>query len=103
MAEGGTLSLVLYCPPSNKPGNAIYNNWSLLWEREAGERVAPGAKMFIVDQYLPVWVQCTVESCQRWRKLPPAIELHHVKQDIVKCTNCSKPEDEVGVACNYDN
>ncbi|CAI8005571.1 Lysine-specific histone demethylase 1B, partial [Geodia barretti] len=66
-----------------------------MWERESGERVTPGAKMFLVDQYLPVWVRCTLPECRKWRKLPPAIELHHVKQDIVKCSNCSRPEDEV--------
>ena len=60
--------------------------------------MAPGAKMFIVDQYLPLWVRCTVEGCGRWRKLPPSIELHHVKQDIVRCSDCSRPEDEVGGA-----
>ena len=83
---------------SSKPGNAVYSSWCSLWERESGERVAPGAKMFLVDQYLPFWVQCTMHECGRWRKLPPAIELHHVKQDIVKCTDCSRPEDKVGVA-----
>lgn len=86
-------------PCSNKAGNVIYNSWCTLWERESGECVAPGAKMFLVDQYLPIWVQCTLETCLHWRKLPPAIELHHVKQDIVKCSDCSRPEDEVGVAC----
>ena len=52
--------------------------------------------MFLVDQYLPVWVQCTVERCRKWRKLPPSIELHHVKQDIVRCNDCQRSEDEVG-------
>ena len=83
-------------PTSNKPGNLVYNSWCTLWERESGERVTPGAKMFLVDQYLPVWVRCTLPECRKWRKLPPAIELHHVKQDIVKCSDCSRPEDEVG-------
>ena len=84
------------CVSSNKPGNLVYNSWCTMWERESGERVTPGAKMFLVDQYLPVWVRCTLPECRKWRKLPPAIELHHVKQDIVKCSNCSRPEDEVG-------
>ena len=82
---------------SNKPGNLVYNSWCSQWERESGERMTPGAKMFLVDQYLPVWVQCTLPDCGKWRKLPPAIELHHVKQDIVKCSDCARPEDEVGV------
>lgn len=87
----------LVCYPSNKPGNLVYNSWCSVWEKESGERTTPGAKMFLVDQYLPVWVQCTLPECGKWRKLPSAIELHHVKQDIVKCSDCSRPEDEVGV------
>ena len=59
--------------------------------------------MFLVDQYLPVWVQCTVERCRKWRKLPPSIELHHVKQDIVRCNDCQKSEDEVrGVRMRWE-
>ena len=58
--------------------------------------MSAGAKMFLVDQYLPLWVQCTVEGCRKWRKLPPSIELHHVKQDIVRCSDCQRKEDEVG-------
>ena len=80
---------------SNKPGNTLYTQWCTVWEREAGDSIAAGPKMFLVDQYLPIWVQCTVEGCQKWRKLPPSIELHHVKQEIVRCSSCQQPEDEV--------
>ena len=66
-----------------------------MWEREAGDRIPPGPKVFLTDQYLPVWVRCTRKECQKWRKLPPSIELHHVKQDIVHCSNCEIPQDEV--------
>ncbi len=66
-----------------------------MWEREAGDRVPPGPKPFLIDQYLPVWVQCTAQECRKWRKLPPSIDLHHVKQDIVKCSDCSIAQDEV--------
>ena len=81
---------------SNKPGNTLFLQWNSIWEQEAGDRVSAGAKMFLVDQYLPVWVQCTVEGCRKWRKLPPSIELHHVKQEIVRCSDCQRKEDEVG-------
>ncbi len=60
-----------------------------------GERANPGAKVFLIDQYLPVWVQCTVPECRKWRKLPATIDLHHVRQDIVKCSSCDIPQDEV--------
>ena len=77
--------------------------WSILWEREAGEGITPGPKVFLIDQYLPVWVQCTLPECRKWRKLPPAIDLHHVSQEMVKCSSCQVPQDEVGgsgVSCD---
>ncbi len=82
--------------------------WSAMWDREAGgDKLSPGPKTFLMDQYLPVWVQCTREGCGKWRKLPPSIDLRHVKQNIVKCTDCSIPEDEVGRAeygdCSRDH
>lgn len=80
---------------SNKPGNDIFLKWCSVWEQEAGDRVPPGPKTFLIDQYLPVWVQCTSTECRKWRKLPPSIDLHHVKQDIVKCSNCSIPQDTI--------
>lgn len=89
---------------SNKPGHTIFLTWSSIWEKEAGDRINPGPKTFLMDQYLPVWVQCTQEGCGKWRKLPPSIDLRHVKQNIVKCTDCSIPEDEVrGCVCLVSN
>lgn len=87
------LQCVILC--SNKPGHTIFTTWSSIWDREAGDRISPGPKTFLMDQYLPVWVQCTQEGCSKWRKLPPSIDLRHVRQDIVKCVDCSVPEDEV--------
>lgn len=95
LLTGVLLVCVLSC--SNKPGHSIFQKWSSVWEQEAGDKIAPGPKAFLIDQYLPVWVQCTAASCRKWRKLPPSIDLHHVKQDIVKCSNCSIPQDEVSV------
>ena len=80
---------------SNKPGNNVFLKWSQIWERESGDRVPVGPKAFLIDQYLPVWVRCTAETCRKWRKLPPSIDLRHVKQDIVKCSNCTYPQDDV--------
>lgn len=80
---------------SNKPGHDIFLKWNGVWEQEAGDRVPPGPKTFLIDQYLPVWVQCTAPDCRKWRKLPPSIDLHHVKQEIVKCSDCSIPQDEI--------
>ena len=66
---------------SNKPGNNVFLKWSQIWERESGDRIPAGPKAFLIDQYLPVWVRCTAESCKKWRKLPPSIDLrqftHH--------------------------
>ena len=84
-------------PRSNKPGHALYKEWCAVWEMGGGEAVPPGPKMFLVDQYLPVWVQCTSSGCRKWRKLPPSIELHHVRQEIVRCSSCERPEDEVWI------
>ena len=81
---------------SNKPGNNVFLKWSQIWERESGDRIPAGPKAFLIDQYLPVWVRCTAENCRKWRKLPPSIDLRHVKQDIVKCSNCIYDQDEVG-------
>lgn len=91
------LCIVSDTPPlySNKPGHNIFTTWTSIWDREAGDRISPGPKTFLMDQYLPVWVQCTEEECSKWRKLPPSIDLRHVKQDIVKCVDCTIPEDEV--------
>ena len=75
--------------------NNVFLKWSQIWERESGDRIPAGPKAFLIDQYLPVWVRCTAETCRRWRKLPPSIDLRHVKQDIVKCSNCIYPQDEV--------
>lgn len=87
----------MICGCSNKPGHSIFLKWSSVWEQEAGDRIPPGPKAFLIDQYLPVWVQCTAPDCRKWRKLPPSIDLHHVKQEIVKCSNCSIPQDLVRV------
>lgn len=86
-----------YITCSNKPGNNVFLKWSQIWERESGDRIPAGPKAFLIDQYLPVWVRCTAESCRKWRKLPPSIDLRHVKQDIVKCSNCIYDQDEVGI------
>ena len=86
----------LPCYYSNKPGNNVFLKWSQIWERESGDRIPAGPKAFLIDQYLPVWVRCTAETCRKWRKLPPSIDLRHVKQDIVKCSNCIYGQDEVG-------
>lgn len=55
----------------------------------------------MADMWLPVWVQCTNEGCGHWRKLPAHIELHHVKLDVVKCSDCSLPEDPVSSGQEY--
>lgn len=80
---------------SHKPGHKLYQQWSSVWEREASDSVPPRAGQFMADMWLPVWVQCTNEGCGQWRKLPAHIELHHVKLDAVKCTDCTAPTDPV--------
>ena len=80
---------------SNKPGHKVYRQWCTVWEKEYGGTVQPTARGFLADNFLPVWVQCTHKECRRWRKVPPQVELYQVKQDIVHCSNCDQPEDEV--------
>ena len=87
-------SFVLSCS-SNKPGHKVYKQWCAVWEKEYGGTVQPSARGFLADNFLPVWVQCMLEHCHKWRKVPPQVELYQVKQDIVRCSNCDQPEDEV--------
>ena len=87
--------LLYFTSYSQKAGNKLYKQWCSIWEKEAGDKIPPRATQFMADMWLPVYVQCTDEKCLRWRKLPSHIELHHVKQDLVKCNDCSIPEDKV--------
>ena len=82
---------------SHKPGNKLFKQWSGIWQQESGGGQPPRAAQFMADMWLPVWVRCTDTQCQRWRKLPAHIELHHVKLDLVKCNDCSIPEDQVSL------
>ncbi|XP_019850257.1 PREDICTED: lysine-specific histone demethylase 1B-like [Amphimedon queenslandica] len=82
---------------SHKPGHKLYEQWSSIWEREAGDTLPPRASQFMADMWLPIWVQCTNEGCGHWRKLPAHIELHHVKLDVVKCSDCSLDEDPIAL------
>lgn len=83
---------------SGKPGNKLFKQWASIWEQEAGgSGLPPKISQFMADMWLPIYVQCTNEGCGQWRKLPAHIELHHVKLDLVKCNDCSIPEDQVGV------
>lgn len=86
---------------SHKPGHKLYEQWSSIWEREAGDTLPPRASQFMADMWLPIWVQCTNEGCGHWRKLPAHIELHHVKLDVVKCSDCSLDEDPVSLINLY--
>jgi len=51
---------------STKDGYKAYGRWKRTWSYNA--KVEANVKLFLVDQYLPFWVQCT--SCSRWRQLP---------------------------------
>jgi len=51
---------------STKDGYKAYVRWKHTWSSNA--RVEANVKLFLVDKYLPFWVQCT--SCSQWRPLP---------------------------------
>ncbi len=80
---------------SNKPGNKLFKQWSDIWLEQTSNQQSPKSSQFMADMWLPVWVQCTNSGCGRWRMLPPHIEVHQVKLDLVKCNDCSIPEDKV--------
>jgi len=56
---------------STKEGYKAYMRWKRIWAPNA--KVEANVKLFLVDQYLPFWVQCT--SCAKWRQLPKEMSL----------------------------
>jgi len=54
------------CVNSNKEGYKAFIKWKHAWSSNG--KVEANVKLFLVDRYLPFWVQCT--TCGRWRQLP---------------------------------
>ena len=69
------------CVDSTKDGYKIYFKWKRTWSSNA--KAEANVKLFLVDQYLPFWVQCT--SCGRWRQLPKETSL---SPDLIRSYKC---------------
>jgi len=66
---------------STKEGYKAYSKWKYTWSSNA--KCEANVKLFLVDQYLPFWVQCT--SCGRWRQLPRETNLTPELLSSYKC------------------
>ena len=51
---------------STKEGYKMYMKWKRIWSSNA--QVEANVRLFLVDRFLPFWVQCTI--CGQWRQLP---------------------------------
>jgi len=76
-----TLMVSLICVGSTKDGCKTYMKWKRTWSSNA--KVEANVKLFLVDRYLPFWLQCM--SCGRWRQLPNDAQL---TPELVRSYKC---------------
>jgi len=69
------------CVDSTKEGYKTYIKWKRTWSSHP--KAEANVKLFLVDQYLPFWVQCT--CCGRWRQLPNETIL---SPELIKSYKC---------------
>ncbi|XP_014681007.1 PREDICTED: lysine-specific histone demethylase 1B-like isoform X2 [Priapulus caudatus] len=58
---------------NTKPGFQAYCHWRDEWA--ANGKTEPTLKLYMQDQHLPYWVQCTKPDCTKWRQLSREVEI----------------------------
>lgn len=66
---------------STKEGYDAFSRWKRLWSLNGITEA--NIKMFLVDQYLPFWIQCV--ACDKWRQMPKETD---VTPDLIRGFNC---------------
>ncbi|XP_071959369.1 lysine-specific histone demethylase 2-like [Antedon mediterranea] len=58
---------------SHRDGYKLMSAWKREWSSYG--KTEANLKMYMVDEVMPYWVQCTVSGCLKWRMLPNDVQL----------------------------